>query len=72
MSICVDGEVRLVGGVNGTIGRLEVCHNRAWGTVCNRRFGTNEASVICRQLGFTTGEVSIIIMNAARLCDDRA
>jgi len=58
MSNCVDGEVRLAGGVNSTIGRLEVCHNRAWGTVCNTRFGTNDAFIICRQLGFETGEVN--------------
>lgn len=50
---CRDGDVRLVGGSNNTIGRVEVCINRAWGTMCNRRFGTNEALVICKQLGFS-------------------
>jgi hypothetical protein len=52
----VDGDVRLEGGPNTTLGRLEVCFNRAWGTVCDRRFGTNEARVICRQLRFSSGE----------------
>ncbi len=50
---CVDGQVRLVGGNNNSIGRVEVCVNNAWGTVCNARFGTNEARVICRQLNFS-------------------
>ena len=58
---CRDGDVRLVGGANSTIGRIEVCVNRAWGTVCDTRFGTNEALVICRQLGFSTeGECACI------------
>ena len=49
---CSNGEVRLAGG-NATLGRVEVCINNAWGTVCNSRFGTNEARVICGQLGFS-------------------
>lgn len=54
MGSCGDGEVRLVGGSNSTFGRLEVCINNAWGSVCNTRFGSNEALVVCRQLGFST------------------
>lgn len=50
---CTLGEVRLVGGGNNTLGRVEVCINNAWGSVCNSRFGTNEAKVICHQLGFS-------------------
>jgi deleted-in-malignant-brain-tumors protein 1 len=49
----MDGEVRLRGGDNVTLGRVEVCLNNAWGTVCNSRFGTNDARVICQQLGFS-------------------
>ena len=49
---CSDGEVRLAGG-SITLGRVEVCLNNAWGTVCNSRFGTNDARVICHQLGFS-------------------
>lgn len=50
---CSRGELRLVGGKNNTLGRVEVCINNAWGTVCNSRFGTNDARVICKQLGFS-------------------
>ncbi len=50
---CTNGQVRLVGGENVTLGRVEVCINNAWGTVCNSRFGTNEAKVICNQLDFS-------------------
>lgn len=56
---CSHGEVRLVGGSNNTLGRVEVCINNAWGTVCNSRFGTVDARVICQQLGFSaTGKDS--------------
>ncbi len=51
-SNCTDGEIRLVGGANATLGAVQVCMNNAWGSVCNDRFGTNDATVVCRQLGF--------------------
>ena len=31
-------------------GRLEVCINNAWGTVCNNQFTKEEARVACLQL----------------------
>ena len=31
-------------------GRVEVCVNRAWGTVCNDTFRLNEARIVCKQL----------------------
>ncbi len=41
-----------MGGANVTLGAVQVCMNNAWGSVCNDRFGTNDATVVCRQLGF--------------------
>jgi hypothetical protein len=51
-SDCSDGELRLAGTVTATTGRLEICHNRAWGTICNYAWGTTETQLACRLLGF--------------------
>ena len=53
---CSDGELRLAGGndnvVQGTReGRVEICINNAWGTVCRTLFGNPDAQVACHQLG---------------------
>ena len=47
-------------GANATLGVVQVCMNNVWGSVCNNRFGTNDASVVCRELGFpSTGATPI-------------
>ena len=49
-SNCLDGDIRLEGG-NQLEGRVEICHNRAWGTVCDNGFSSEDATVVCNQLG---------------------
>ena len=51
-SDCLDGEVRLAGGVNNATGRVEVCFDSAWGSICSNSFGSLDAQVVCHQLGF--------------------
>ena len=55
-TMCDDGDVRLVGGVTENEGRVEICYENHWGTICDDRWDTNEATVVCRQLGYGDGE----------------
>ena len=41
-----EGTIRLVGGASVYEGRLEIFHDNVW--------GTDEAKVTCRQLGYST------------------
>jgi hypothetical protein len=44
-------------GSTDSQGRVEVYHNKQWGTVCNNIFKKNHngANIICRMLGFALG-----------------
>ena len=56
---CENGEIRLIGGSNSYEGRVEVCNNNAWGTVCDDFWGTPDANVACRQLGYSDSGIYI-------------
>ena len=50
---CSHGTLQLVGGQSSNEGRVEICINGVWGTVCHSSWSSNDAQVVCRQLGFS-------------------
>ena len=51
---CRTDEVRLVGGNIPNEGRVEICMNNVWGTVCDDSWSSTDATVVCRELGYST------------------
>lgn len=51
---CTTGDLRLAGsGFYSNQGRVELCNNNLWGTVCDDFWSTADALVVCRQLGYS-------------------
>ena len=52
---CTDGDIQIIpyNSDNKQMGRVEMCVNGAWGTVCSDFFDDNDAKVACRQLGYS-------------------
>lgn len=51
--ICDSGDVRLEGGSVPNEGKVGVCIGEEWGTVCDDDFGSEDAGIVCKQLGFS-------------------
>ena len=56
---CRDGDVLLMNGSVPSIGqregRVEICKNNVYGTVCDDFWDRLDGDVVCRQLNFTAG-----------------
>ena len=50
-SSCEQGDIRLVDGNSTFEGRVEVCTQGLWGAITTSGWSSNDAVVVCRQLG---------------------
>ena len=59
-----EGAVRLVGGINKTEGRVEICYAGSWYRVCGDSYPSKvyeEARVVCKQLGYSKSGILVIV-----------
>ena len=50
---CRYGDMRLADGGTEAEGRVELCIDNRWGTVCDNRWNENSTAVACKHLGFS-------------------
>ena len=64
---CVDGEVILFDGlvISTSLreGTILVCYNNSYGTVCDDRWDSIEASIVCGQLGYNGSGMWGVLVN---------
>lgn len=52
-TVCNNGDLRLQDGPSEREGRVEICMNGIWGSICDNLWDDVDATVVCRQLGFS-------------------
>lgn len=52
---CTDYDVQLVGGITANEGKVLMCLNGVWGTLCDQTFNSTDAQVVCYQAGYSGG-----------------
>lgn len=51
---CTEWKIRLRGeDSHNSFGRVELCLNGTWGTICDNDWNDADASIVCKQLGYS-------------------
>ena len=67
---CTNGAVQLVNGATSNQGRIEICINQVWGTVCDDGWDELDGNVVCKQLGYQPfGKKCKTILQCIMPCD---
>lgn len=56
---CSEGDIRLADGKIDQEGRIEVCSNGVWGTICDTHFDIADGHVVCSNLGYKKGKLHV-------------
>ena len=51
---CTNFSIRITGTSVPYIGRVEICIDQQWTTLCQSDWGINEAKVVCKELGYSS------------------
>ena len=59
---CEEGAIRLADGIIDQEGRVEVCHDGVWSSICDSGWDRTDAYIICQQLGYAeTGNFTMTV-----------
>ena len=62
--LCTDGDVRLEDGEREYDGRIEVCYDEKWATLCDLDLDDTVAKVVCGQLRFSLHSKSTAVSHS--------
>ena len=56
--LLLDATIRLMGGTDEREGRVEIMYQGIWGTICDDGWDDIDATVVCRELGYSHGNAT--------------
>ena len=56
---CTEGTVRLSGSSKTFLGRVEICLDLTWTTICDEHWDFKDAQVVCRELGYSPYGITV-------------